>query len=511
MSVLKQRLIKNTMVFIVFTVLSKITGFAREMALAYRFGASAESDIYIVATTIPVSMFMIVGSAISVSYIPILAQCRDKRDRFFSNTINVFTSATAIIAVLAIIISPYIIRALAPGFDALSTQRAVALNRIVFPYIVVICAMSILGGTLQSNSRYAIPASAGIPLNIIIVTTLIFVASRYGINSIGIGILFAGSIQLVMFKAAFSRLDMKYQRVFDLKDKGLKKMLVLFIPVFLELAIWQINIMVDRNLASGLGEGSIAALNYASTLNGFAIGVFVAGVTAALHPELSGFFVDKNFDAIKKLVRRSINTLIIILAPCSAGLMILRNPIVSVLFERGAFDKNAVESTAGALMFYSIGLFFFGARSIMSRTFMALHNSRISLINGTITVTVNICLNLILIKSMGIRGLALASSMSVILSTVIYVVLLKKHIGDFGIKNIAGMFARALISSGIMSLCVYYIHKMLLNVLDPGMLPLFLCIISAVLIYIASLKLLSLTGGERFRISDYFYRRHRDE
>jgi putative peptidoglycan lipid II flippase len=169
-----------------------------------------------------------------------------------------------------------------------------------------------------------------------------------------------------------------------------------------------------------------------------------------------------------------------------------------------------VESTAGALMFYSIGLFFFGARSIMSRTFMALHNSRISLINGTITVTVNICLNLILIRSMGIRGLALASSLSVVLSTAIYAVLLKKHIGDFGLKNIAGMFAKVIISSGIMSICVYYIHKILLCVFDPGVIPLFLSIISAVLIYLVSLKLLSLTGGEGFRISDYFYRRHKD-
>lgn len=497
LKLLKHRLVKNTLVFIIFTVISKITGFAREVALAYRFGTSAESDIYVVATTIPVFMFMIVGSAISVAYIPILAEHKKNESRFFSNIFTIFTSAISVLALIGILLSPILIKILSPGFDASQHQRAVDLCRIVFPYIIIICAISIMSGTLQSKNRFAATASIGIPFNIIVVLSLLFVTLKYGLPGLGVSILIAGFSQFFLVFIAFTKLKIKYVPMFDFKSSGLLKMIFLFMPIFFELAIWQINIMVDRNLASRLVEGSIAALNYAGTVNGFAIGVFIAGAATALHPELSGFYVSRNYSAIRNLVMRSINILLIILIPCQAGLIILKDPIVSLLFQRGAFDDTAVSMTSRALMFYSAGLFCFGARSILSRTFMALQSSKTSLLNGMITVSVNIILNLILIKRMGIGGLALASSLSVLISTLIYIIILKKRIGDFGISKITKTFIISLTAAGFMGFFVYLIYNTLSNYFVADIIPLILSIIAGALIYFGILKLLFIITGDK--------------
>ncbi len=240
----------------------------------------------------------------------------------------------------------------------------------------------------------------------------------------------------------------------SLKDENIRQILYLVVPVFLGSYVNQINTVVNRTLASTLESGSITALDYANKLNVFAVGVIVISLSTVMYPILSKLASENNMKHFKQNISKSINIIIISMVPIMIMIMDLSTPIVRILFEKGSFDQRATYLTSTALFYYSIGIVAYGLNDILSKAFYSLQDTKTPVKNATISVIINVFLSIVLVKYMGIGGLALAGSISAIVSTILLFVSLRKKIGQIGLKNILVIFTKVILSSVIMGIVI---------------------------------------------------------
>ncbi|MEG1310757.1 MAG: lipid II flippase MurJ, partial [Romboutsia sp.] len=243
----------------------------------------------------------------------------------------------------------------------------------------------------------------------------------------------------------------------------MKQILYLVIPVFFGSYVTQINVVLNRTLASTLEKGSITALNYANKLSLFAVGVIVIALSTVMYPILSKLVSENNMERFKISLSKSINSIIILMVPIMVIIMFFSTLIVKILFEEGSFDTNATYLTSTALFYYSIGIVAYGLREILAKGFYSLQDTKTPVKNATISVGINIIFSITLVKKMGIGGLALASSISAILTTILLFISLRKKIGKLGFKNIFITFIKVSIASIIMGIVMKYIYNSILK------------------------------------------------
>ncbi|MBW4873786.1 MAG: polysaccharide biosynthesis C-terminal domain-containing protein, partial [Paeniclostridium sp.] len=258
----------------------------------------------------------------------------------------------------------------------------------------------------------------------------------------------------------------KHNLKVDVKDNNVRNIIYLIIPVFLGSYVDQINNVINRTLASTLDTGSITALNYANKLNVFAIGILVISISTIMYPILSKFASQNNMKAFKGSLIRCINLVIIIMLPIMVGMMVFATPIVSLLFEGGSFSSRDTFLTSTALLFYALGMVSFGIRDMLSRGFYSLQDTKTPVKNAVAAVFVDIVFSIILVKIMGIGGLALSTSISVTFGAILLMVALRKKIGRLGIKSSVITFLKAIIASLTMGLTVNKLYKFIITIGD---------------------------------------------
>jgi putative peptidoglycan lipid II flippase len=248
------------------------------------------------------------------------------------------------------------------------------------------------------------------------------------------------------------KLNYRYKWVLDFKDKHIKNMMHLALPLIIGVSVNQINVLVDRTIASKIIVGGISALNYANRLTDFILGIFVLSIVAVMFPMISKMASEQDFAGLKKTLTESINIISMLVIPATIGAMFFAEPIVKLLFDRGEFNAQAIILTSSALFFYSIGMIGVGLREVVSRAFYSLRDTKTPMINASISVALNIILNIILSRFLGIGGLAFATSISAIFCTLLLFISLRKKIGPFGMKNVTITFAKIFFASLVMGL-----------------------------------------------------------
>ena len=229
------------------------------------------------------------------------------------------------------------------------------------------------------------------------------------------------------------------------------------LPVLLGSAVRQINVVIDKTLASELVDGSISALTYSSRINEMIIAVFVMAITTVVFPMLSKAFSEGDTTQVRKIFNEGVNIILLITVPATIGIMLLAEPVVRIFFERNAFDELATAMTSSALFYYSVGLIGSSLRLMLNKVFYSFQDTKTPMVNGTIAVVLNVVLNLLFIRFMGHNGLALATSISAIFTSVLLMVDLRKKMGPIGMKGILITFAKTLVAATIMGLIVYII------------------------------------------------------
>jgi putative peptidoglycan lipid II flippase len=436
------------------TILSKALGFAREIALSYVYGASAITDAYLISQTIPIVIFSFISVGIATGYIPLYSRILNEQgqleaNKYTNNLSNALLLLASIIVAIVLLFTQPIVKTFASGFSGETLELAVAFTRISVFGVYFTAVLNIFAGYLGIHDNYIIPALVGFPMNLVIIASL-FISTKTNIYVIAIGSVLATASQLLLLIPSVRKTGYRYQPVLNLKDEYIKTMVIIALPVIAGQSVNQINVLVDRTLASGIAVGGISALNYANRLNGFIQGLFVASISTVLYPMISKMAAEDNMKGLKASISEAISVINLLVIPATIGAMIFSKEIVTLLFGRGAFTPEAIDMTGGALFYYSIGMIAFGLRDILSRAFYALQDTKTPMINATIAVVINIILNLVLSKYLGIGGLALATSIAAIVGTLLLFITLRRKIGGFGLKEITKSFIKISIASILM-------------------------------------------------------------
>lgn len=442
---------ETAIVLMLATITSKVLGFVREMVLANFYGTSSIADAYKIAITIPGTIFAIIGAGIATGYIPMYSRVEKEKgllraDRFTSNMINVVMLLCTIIVIVVLLFTTPIVKVFASGFTGEKLELTVMITRFTIIGVYFTALVYIFTAFLNLKNKFLIPALVAVPMNIIVIIS-IAISSKMGVETLAIGTLISMGAQLIFLLPVIMKTGYKHKLSLDRKDEDLKKMVVLAIPVIIGISVNQINTIVDKRIASGLVDGSVAALDYAVKLNGFVQGIFVMSIVTAMYPMISRMGTENNLTGLKDSLKEAIVSVSILVIPATAGSMVLAEPIVDVLFKRGTFGSDSVTMTAGALFFYSIGMIGYGLREVISKAFYSLQDTKTPMINAAVAVILNIVLCVILSRFMGINGLALATSIAGIFCTIILFINLRRKIGSISLKSILGSIAKISVAS----------------------------------------------------------------
>lgn len=438
------KIVKATGFISLATFLSRILGYIKDMILAKYFGATGLSDVFFVAFRIPnLLRELFAEGSMSSAVIPVLKENQIKKGEGEAREIakSLFTAIILIvggITLLGIIFSPFIVKIIAPGFisNPQKFELTVLLTKIMFPFLLFISLASFTMGVLNTNNIFFIPALAPCFLNISVILLVVGFSSFFfnPIISVAVGVTLGGILQWLIQSPAYYKAG--YRFGFARFHPALKKIAILVVPTTLSLTVNQINIFVSTIIASFLAEGSVTYLYYSMRLIQLPIGIFGVAVGMAVLPALSQHVAEGKIDLLKEDFSFSLRLLFFLVIPSMFGLIMLKEPIVNTLFQRGSFDLNATLNTAQALLFYSLGIWATVGSRTITATFYSFQDTKTPVICATAGMFTNVTVSLLLMNSMKHNGIALAYSSAASVQFILLSIFLTRKIPKISFRPI---------------------------------------------------------------------------
>ncbi len=501
-----------------FTVISRITGFFRDVLMANIFGTSLYAQAFFVAFKIPNLFRNAIGEgAGNAAFVPVFCECLLHKNRAdflkLANTVLLLVGAVAIvICFIGTVFSPVIVRLIAPGFLENSRQFAltVQLTRLLFPYLIFVALSACLTSIANAQNSFAAPASSSTVFNIVLIVCIIFISSlapERAIYFLGAGVLLAGIFQLFiqippLWKAGFKPSAGAYADFY--KRSAVRKILRLGAPRVLGASVYQMNIFVDTIFASLVffaGEGAIAAIYYANRIVQLPFAIIGVAFSNAVLPVMSESSSSGDMARFKKALMFSMKATFLGTLPAMAGILALSGPLVEVIFQRGHFDAYSAAITTQAVFFYTFGLLAYAGTRLLSSAFYALQDTWTPVKVSLAAFIINAVLNalFIFVLRWGIAGLALASVFSAAFNFVFLYIVLKRRTGFCFSGDFNRLMSKASLASVAMAVFVYMLwYKCFF--FSNAFVKMFLVIILGVLFYVASLLFLRVkeVKGVRF-------------
>ena len=436
-------------------VFSRLLGFFREAAIAYRFGASAETDAYMAAVVLPQLLFLSFNDSIKTAFIPVYGEYhRELAGQSLALTsFVIFAVILTLLSVALVMFAPWVVRLVAPGFSGEKYESTIVMARILLPGLLFMGLSGLSSGVLHTKRNFVIPAIPAYSSNLIIIGTALFLGMRFGIIGLAWGTTVGFASQFFIQLPAVARHGV-FSGKLDWRHPGLKKMSVVLPPILLGGAAIEIKTLVDRIFGSLLPDGSLAALSFASRIYLLPNGIIVLALLTVIYPTLVELNVERKMTEFKTIFRQGVGLIIVLMLPMMVGLLILREPVVRLIFERGEFDLLATAKTANALAYYSIGLLPLGVMLLIKRAFFALKDTRTPMLVMIFTGLINIVFNWLLIKPLGLGGIALGTSLAVYAGAVALLVLLRRKIGAFAGRQLCLTLQKSSLAALLMGFAV---------------------------------------------------------
>jgi putative peptidoglycan lipid II flippase len=422
------------------TLLSRVTGYVRDSLQAGLLGAAQSSDAFVIAFRIPNMFRRLVGEgALNSAFVPTFTRYRQAGDtealwRFAGSVLYALSAILAAIVALGVAASPVLVRLLAWGFavDAARFDLTVVLNRLMFPYIFCVSLSALGGAILNAFDRFALPAFTPVLLNLSIIISAVILGPRFAepAFAFAIGVLVGGTLQLAVQVPALLRhgLALRPPPVFD--RAGLREVGRLMLPRAFGAGITQINLVVDSQFAASLAAGSVSFLYYAVRVEELTLGVFAVSLSTVVLPALSRAAAIGDAAGVRETLGTAIRLLLFVTLPATLGLVVLRLPIIHVLFERGRFGPEDTVFTASALAYYALGLLPYAAVSVLAAAFYAHRDTRTPVFVAALTFGIHIGLNYALSRPMGHDGIALSTALSALIDAALLFWLLQRRVGS---------------------------------------------------------------------------------
>ena len=494
------------------TLLSRVLGYLRDLLIAKVIGAGLISDCFFIAFKLP-NLFrrLFAEGSMNSAFIPVVSGVREKvgkieADQFFSKIFSMLIIFLFFFVILLEIFAPLVISLIAPGFseDSLKKELTVDFARLTFPFLLFICATSLIGAYLNTLGKFASMALTPVILNLTIITCLVIFFKNTDQTFItyylSLSISIAGIIQLVWMLYNLKRNKVSLS-VFGLNKnkfrKPTNKFLKLLVPAILGNGVYQLNLLIDMILASTLAHGSISFLYYADRVNQLPLGVLGIAISTALLPILSKYVKKNDNVNITKSISSALKYGLLFSLPAFLGIFILSDEIVNLLFYRGQFDLFDVEQTSAGLVALSFGLPAFIMIKILVIPFFAKEDTITPIKVSLFSISINLILNLLLIDEFKHVGLAISTSVAAWVNMIILISLLIREKIKFE-KDIITFSIKVIISTIIMGISI----KLISNIFEQNLINirffqinnarLIFVIFFAILTYFVSIYLLGI-------------------
>jgi putative peptidoglycan lipid II flippase len=459
---------------------SRVAGLVREQVFAICFGAGRELDAFVTAFRIP-NLFrdLFAEGALSAAFVSTFAQEETRRGevaawRVANLVVNALAVIVAAVCLAGVVWAPEITHAIAPGFEAIpgKTALTVHLTRIMFPFLLLVALAAVAMGVLNTRNRFGIPAAASTFFNLGSVlgglgaawwlapdyfaslgdpTGVEPATAERAITGMALGTLLGGLCQLLVQVPSLHRVGYRYRAVLSFRDPALQQVLRLMAPATIGAAAVQVNVFVNSNFASYLGDGPVSWLNVAFRFMQLPIGLFGVAVGTVALPTLSRQVATGDAEALRRTLRQALELLGGLCIPAAIGLAVYGVPIIGLVYEHGRFDHADTLAAAQALTAYAVGLAGYAGIKVLAPAFYALDDARTPMLVSVVSILVNLGLNWLFVRRLGLGhvGLALSTSAVALGNCALLYLSLRRRIGPLGAR-LAFTLGRITLAAAVM-------------------------------------------------------------
>ncbi|MDZ4261403.1 MAG: murein biosynthesis integral membrane protein MurJ [Pseudomonadota bacterium] len=434
---MSKKLVKSTAIVGAMTLLSRLLGFVRDMVVARLFGAGIGADAFFVAFKIPnLLRRLFAEGSFSQAFVPVLSEYRTQRGhaevkRLTDDVAGTFGAILLLVTVVGVVAAPILIFLFAPGFvdEGGKYDLATSMLRLTFPYIFFISLTAFAGSILNTYGRFGVPAFTPVLMNLCLIGCALWLAPRMEepVMALAWGVLLSGVVQLLFQFPFLRRLHLLPRPRWGSKDEGVRKVMRLMLPALFGSSVVQLNLLINTVIASFLVTGSVSWLYYSDRMVEFPLGLLGVALATVILPNLSQQHAAASPQHFSRTLDWALRWVMLVGTPATVGLFMLAGPLLTTLFQYGAFTPHDAEMATRSLMAYAIGLQGFILVKVLAPGFFARQDVRTPVRIGIIAMVANLLLNLLLVWPLAHAGLALATSLSAFINAALLYRILRRE------------------------------------------------------------------------------------
>ena len=462
---------KSGLLVMIITMISRVLGLVRATIIAYYFGASSATDAYFSAFKISNFFRQLLGEgALGSSFIPLYnekveIEGEEKGKEFIYSILNLIFVFSTIITLLMIIFSNGIIELIVNGFPVETKILASKLLKIMSVYFIFISLSGMICAMLNNFKQFAIPASTSIFFNLAIIGASMCFSKTFGIDALAYGVVVGGLFQFLVVLPSFFKIVKGYSFKINWQDPYLKKIFIMMCPMLVGIVARQVNTIVDQVFASYLQEGGVTALENATRLYLLPVGVFGVSISTVIFPVLSKAVAKDDLKTAEDNIVKGLNILLFLIIPSTAVLTFYATDVIRLTLSYGKFGEEAVKVTSEALLYYSLGLYFYTAIYLMTRAFYSMKNSAYPVKFSMISIGINIFLNFLFIKPLAYKGLALSTSIASGVNFLLLLFVFRHKYINFSLKRSFIFLIKVTLTTIIALVASWYVPNTILKLI----------------------------------------------
>lgn len=456
-------------------VLSRILGLGREVILANAFGTGPEMDAYVSSFRIPDLLFLVVmAGSFGAAFIPVFGEYLTNGDqerawRLASAVLTWAGIGIVLLSAICFVLARPLMFLVAPGFDDETADTAVNLMRILLLSPVFLGFGIASKGILEAHQRFTLPALAPLIYNIAIIIGALFFVEDYGIYAVGWAVIVGALGHFLIQVPGLIRAGIRFRPTVSRQVEGLGDVARLLGPRVIGSAAFQFNFIAVNAFASTSADEHVSAINYAWQLLMLPHGVLALSISTVVFPALAAMHSRHDSDGFRSMLDRALRPLLFLSVPASIGLLLLREPIVRMVFESGDFDSSSTQLVTAPLAWFALGLIGYALTEILTRVFYATRDTRTPVVTGVLTVVLNLVLCMLFIDTLGYTGLALALSATTAAEAVILLLFLRQRTGPIFTPGFAGWLLKVAGAGASMAAVIVITGNLLARVVaDDG-------------------------------------------
>lgn len=459
----EKKILFSTIQVTAITLFVKFLGLIKQSVLAACCGATMETDAFFLATGTMVNLSTIIFSAISISLLTIhtnvlFKQGREQSNNLINAVLKFFVPIAIGLTAIFYVFSPIIARILAPAYHGEELRILSDYIRTMSISFVLWCYFLVINVVLETDKQFVQGKGQGLFQNVFLILGAVFLYPKLGMKVLVYAFLLSGVAQCLL--VTWCARD-RFKLVIKSREsnKYVRQLITVALPLLLGNAIYEINTIVDGQVATSLGAGGASILNYGATINDMVVGVIVTSVSTVLFSNFSTWIAKNEIDKVELNLKRILEILSLILFPIMIMCIAAGDQIVEIFYGRGSFGAKEIGMTYGVVIGYALGFLFQAARSNLVKVYYAFQDSKRPMINGVLAIILNIVLSITLAKILGVAGIALATSISMMFVTILLLVGVKRYLPHFTLKKSYKEIMKGAISAGITAVATFLLRS----------------------------------------------------